>query len=76
MEAYPPRIVHEGGAGSICAVEIGGERNDQDRLKESCQGVALPNHDWPAACLLARPIGSEVRPQDLSALRNLKRARF
>src|ERR1019366_8059386 len=46
----------------VCAIEVRGERNDQNRLENLCQRITLPDHDGPTPCLFPRPILGRGRP--------------
>jgi hypothetical protein len=55
-------------AGESRALEVRGQRDDQDGLQCSREGVTLPNDYRPPAGLLSRPIRAQICPPDLAAL--------
>ena len=44
------------------------QRNDENRLKHSRQGVALPDYDRTLPGLLARAVWTKIGPRDFTTL--------
>ncbi len=54
--------------GELCSFSVGREGNDQYRMKNARQDVALPDDDRPLARLFSRTMDAEVGPPKLSSL--------
>ncbi len=54
-------------AGQMRAIEVRGERNDEDGLEHARQRIALPDDDGTTAGLLLRTMAAEISPPDFAS---------
>jgi hypothetical protein len=56
----------DGCSREVCTIEVCGQRDHENGLKRSCQGVTLPDHDRTPTGLLTWAIGAKINPPDLA----------
>jgi len=59
--------VHHRGSRQIGAIQVCGQRDDENGLEAVGQLVALPDDDGAATGLFTRPEGTEIRPPQLTS---------